>query len=201
MCLGMHELRKLNVSGEVEQRFCPSQPPNCKRGVGAFSLGLFELFCCSKVDRIISSNNRERSTRTGKIRFVNLRIVALRIVEPAKSACPDLRCPSGQLTNSRLLFCDQPATDMLPLPILAAGAVLLCAVGTFLFHRRASALFSSLDSLSHKRGSGDEAEKIIVEHDVVVIGAGCSACALVSTLVKGGKRVLLLEGGEEDAYR
>ena len=91
--------------------------------------------------------------------------------------------------------------DMPPLPLLAAGAVLLCAVGTFLFHRRASALFSSLDSLSQKRRSGTEAEKIVVEHDVVVIGAGCSACALVSTLVKGGKRVLLLEGGEEDAYR
>lgn len=91
--------------------------------------------------------------------------------------------------------------EMPPLPLLAAGALLLCAIGTFLFRRRASALLSSLDSLSKERGKGATTEKLIVEHDVVVLGAGCSACALVSTLVKGGKRVLLLEGGEEDVYR
>ena len=90
---------------------------------------------------------------------------------------------------------------MSPLPLLAAVALLLCAVGTFLFHRRASALLSSIDSISKKQGSGAEAEKLVVEHDVVVIGAGCSACALVSTLVQGGKRVLLLEGGGQDVYR
>ena len=34
-----------------------------------------------------------------------------------------------------------------------------------------------------------------VEHDYIVVGAGCAGCALTASLAQAGKRVLLLEFG------
>jgi len=75
--------------------------------------------------------------------------------------------------------------------ILVAEAILFCIVAALLLR------YCRSDS----RQGEQTPEKVALQYDVLVIGAGCAACALVATLVKGGKRVLLIEAGREDAHR